>query len=378
MAKLCIFVPGILGSSLDAIGPFGRFNLWVNRALLAGGGLGYLALSPDGVTPPDPRFPTILAHGALAPYYDDVQSIFARQVADAGYDLLLAGQDWRLSCFRNGASLAQQVISLAAAYDDIRLVGHSQGGLVCRRAYQCLSQVGRAALVPRIVTLGTPHRGSWQPCAVFSGILDFVPQLVQIGSGIIIPGGNALLRATLDQVKQIAATWPGLYELLPCPTGDPLTDPFLQVLYDADSWPSAWGIQQRWLDWASGPIRTFLLDSSLQPPYSVLTCVAGKDRPTFSGWRSADEIGDPDLLRADGDGDGIVLTSSALLPGTRQYTVTFGHRWMPEGASLDGQLIEWLLEASPLPPVPVAALVTPGDVLLRGPPLAITSLILDP
>jgi hypothetical protein len=373
--KLCVFVPGICGSALDAVGSRGRDNLWLNRKLLAVGGVGWLALSPDGVTPPSGSFPTIEPTGPLSPYYDVTQTTFRQQLAGQGYELQVLGVDWRQSILRSGAGVAQIVANQLDSYLSVCLVGHSQGGLIVRRAWQVLNQTGQAAKITRVITLGTPHSGSWEPCALFCGITDYIPQMVLIVPAVIVPGGQLLVLGILDKIKQIAATWPGLYELLPLAPVNPVDDPAIAGLYQASSWPPAWGLQQRWLDHTSGPFRAWLTDLTQLPPFEVLTTVAGNTQDTPMGWTSADQIGNPDLLHATGVGDGVVLTTSALLAGSKQYLVSAGHQSMPETLSSSGQLIDLVTEVrTPAPPPPPATLTSYGSVILRGPPMAITGL----
>jgi pimeloyl-ACP methyl ester carboxylesterase len=84
----------------------------------------------------------------------------------------------------NGCSLAELVAELLAAWpvevDEIALVGHSMGGLVCRSAcYQAAEQGAEwVQRVGHVVSLGTPHMGAplAQGVHYASAALDVVPE----------------------------------------------------------------------------------------------------------------------------------------------------------------------------------------------------------
>lgn len=373
--KACLFVPGLFGSQLDAVTPLGQVKVWVNPITLASGWIVFLRLAPDGVSPPAEGAPQIVPVRALSPYYDQVQGPFRRQLEAAGYELLVVPMDFRQSIFRLGARLADTIRALPDRFDEVALVGHSQGGLICRRAWQGLQQTGGGPPIRRVVTVGTPHRGSWEPAAAFSGAIDYVPLLVTVATTVLLPNSPHLVPATVSLLLQILATWPSMYELLPVAPSNPHVKPWPDELYAARSWPAAWGIQQRWLDWSRGPFRDWMLDPASIPPYEVLTTVAGDGRPTPLGWKALDEIGDPKLLRDDGAGDGVVLLTSALLPSAAQYVVNGSHQSLPEQLATSGQLAELVLaDRGPVPPPPGPPLSLPGSgwPLMSGPPLAIT------
>ncbi|WP_340379670.1 hypothetical protein U5640_30440 [Streptomyces sp. SS7] len=74
--------------------------------------------------------------------------------------------DWRLSCRYNARLLARRVDEALGLWQAsapgrrdarVRLICHSMGGLIARYYVECL---GGAEVTRRLITLGTPHRGS--------------------------------------------------------------------------------------------------------------------------------------------------------------------------------------------------------------------------
>jgi hypothetical protein len=385
MSKLCLFLPGFGGSVLFS-GPNLSDYLWVNRVRLAVGAVELLRLSPDGVNPPNSSYPPITARGALSPYYDSVQGEFVQQLSAEGFVLQVIPFDWRLSTFRTGADLAKYVIAAAPQFDGVALVGHSQGGLVCRRAWSILQQLGQQSLVQRVVTLGTAHLGSWAPEQLLSGAGDYVDQMMLIAPTVLNFLTGTTLPATVADLVRLAATWPGLYELLPAVQADPPSGPVVAALYDAGSWPTDSGVSQFWLDHAKGPFQSWLLDQTAIPPYEVLTTFAGGGFPTVSSPATVGGIGFAADQRMDLDGDGTVSQVSALAPVSLRLIRASRHTSLPADLVASGELAAEVaavrppLPPPPPPPVPPPPVRLAGAVspIMPGPPLALSSINLDP
>ena len=125
--------------------------------------VGYYAEDVDA--PPDPQnYADDLIKGSVV-----LDPSVARRVVDED----VAGTLWVYRYYdlkpravsRYGEGLARLIDILTrlgkTAFDGVDIVAHSMGGLVVREALRFMHQEGRdpAALVHRIVTLGTPHRG---------------------------------------------------------------------------------------------------------------------------------------------------------------------------------------------------------------------------
>jgi triacylglycerol esterase/lipase EstA (alpha/beta hydrolase family) len=119
-------------------------------------------LRPDPEPVPTPRVPVILLHGYIANrgYFRPlVRRLEARGIAPI-FVPTASGVFYPIE--RYADELHRHVERVAAGTGQPRmvLVGHSMGGLVAR-AY--VAKHG-AARVARVVTLGSPHRGSWLAC----------------------------------------------------------------------------------------------------------------------------------------------------------------------------------------------------------------------
>ncbi len=79
-------------------------------------------------------------------------------LAAAGYTVRCFDYDWRRDISETGAVLARHLATEPAR--DLTVIGHSMGGLIARIALRSTS----GPRIQRLVTLGTPHRGSYAPC----------------------------------------------------------------------------------------------------------------------------------------------------------------------------------------------------------------------
>ena len=96
---------------------------------------------------------------------------------DAGADVLVFPYDWRLSNTHNAAVLAREILRRwfggttpevsPPPEQRITFIGHSMGGLLAR--YLLESQPLWAGLARRLITIGTPHRGTPQTFLHFIG-----------------------------------------------------------------------------------------------------------------------------------------------------------------------------------------------------------------
>lgn len=187
---LVVVVPGILGSRLaDADG----HEVWglSGPALLRGirtfgRSVTGLALPPDlgdghpgdGVRPLGPMrdLHGLFGIGTLVDGYDGflewLENNFTlrrrteKDEADAPANLIAFAYDWRLSCRYTADRLAERVdeelgrwraSAPERAAARVVLVCHSMGGLVAR---QYVERCGGAEVTRRVITLGTPYRGS--------------------------------------------------------------------------------------------------------------------------------------------------------------------------------------------------------------------------
>jgi len=194
----CIFIPGIMGSTLENVYPLSAEGLWLDFTTPFA--LGKLALTDDGIEDGLPHVVTRPREILAEAYGGMVGGLRGR----SDVPVYTFPYDWRLSTSTNGQRLADFVRALlrrklagiadngAAAFD---FVCHSMGGLVFRNF---LRAWGPQTPVPvnRVVFIATPQQGS----------LETVESMVR-GGVLLFPGFKAL--------RKLARTFPGVYELLP-------------------------------------------------------------------------------------------------------------------------------------------------------------------
>ncbi|MCX4992892.1 MULTISPECIES: triacylglycerol lipase [unclassified Streptomyces] len=228
MIDTIVIIPGIMGSRL--IDTTTRKNVWGARRIgalktagnvldkWAAGRLADLAvtdeerdggakrLAPDGLIKEPAWGPTFRMNFGYRQLADELGRLVLHPDA-----LLEFGYDWRLSVEHNGRLLAEAIDRHLAAWRQhpalaewrrarhdtaeprVVLVAHSMGGLVAQAAGL---QAGALDAVSRVITIGTPFRGS----------VDAVTMLNSGRSSVGLPVGHA---------RELAVTLPGLHDLLP-------------------------------------------------------------------------------------------------------------------------------------------------------------------
>lgn len=351
-------VPGLLSCELyeDA----DRVNLlWVSYTRLVQNEIGRMRLAPNGVDPGPPDGTPLFVGDPLPDYYDTPLALLLAQLRPHGYKVAVYTYDWRMDPIRAGEGLAAAIVANETSSDPCSIAAHSMGGIVARSCWRSLLQRGSEALVRRIVTLGTPHQGSYASVEVASGYKDTLRQLAYLSNAI---GGNANLIVGLapyfpwstSDLRALALTWPSIYALMPVLGGtDAAVDPNRDKLYVKANWPNAIPVSQAHLDYARDVVGPFLRDRTLLPPPHVLTTVSGGGNPTATGLTFPDQLGQASALGTTEDGDGEVTVASALIPDSAVYQLNAAHHDLPLVATKSGQLAEWILAIrGPSDPVP--------------------------
>jgi hypothetical protein len=332
-------------------------------------------LAADGVNPGLPDGVPLYPGGALTDYYGRAIADLSVQLAPHGYSVLPHGYDWRVSSQRSGPALAARIRQEVTSADPCSIVAHSFGGLVARLAWADLVRTGETALVRRIVTLGTPHWGSYGAVRLWSLDHELISQLAYLSYVAVPFYGPAVATATGKvwypaRLAALSATWPALYETLPSLLApDAARDPHRAALY-GNTWPADRGISPAWLAYARDTFQPLLASAATNPPTWVLTTVGGEGYPTVDALEWPQWLGSPLAYETAGDGDGTVPISSALLPNSAQITIVGAHGDLPLiSAGFQGAAAVILENrAPPDPPPPVQAV--PGVFLqsLHGPP----------
>ena len=315
MVAVAIVVPGIMGSELYKGGKL----IWPGT--LAELGLPYKKMKE--LLDPDLRVGDIIRSFSLAPQYSTlVWALGVCGFVEGGEKPTLFGcpYDWRADNAKAAVRLGNCVRKAHEAHGSdlvISIVAHSMGGLVARYFLESgqfdEAKVPGFSAIKRLLTLGTPHRGT--PLALLAAL-----------------GHEKRLFLSASQVREVAsdANFPALYQLLP-PSGEPF------------AWDKKDGSRLKAADiydpkvaarlGLSAPnlasAKTFheSLDFRRRPKAVDYFCFVGTQHSTYSNVRGDfdAEQSDADGLKLKGAGDGTVPTWSAAIPGTQQLPVGGEH-----------------------------------------------------
>jgi pimeloyl-ACP methyl ester carboxylesterase len=284
-------IPGIMGSQLGIrrAAPLPANLLWIDPADFQLGGLLAMRLPEEHIVPFGPVI------------YSYLRLKFALEIA--GFNVRYFDYDWRRSVDALGAQLAGRLAKDPAKR--LLLVGHSMGGLVARAAL-----FGGDPRIARLVTLGTPHGGSFAPLQALRGVYGTVRRLAQLD-----PAHSAE-----ELAAQVFTTFPSLYQMLP------------EQLLDAASWP----------DTAPRPDAALLAAArrlALPAPPDRLLCIAGHGTETVTG---ASHDGTQFHYVITHAGDGTVPSAAAQLAQCRCWYTTVGHSDLPRDTQLATAVVDLL------------------------------------
>ncbi|MEN9705912.1 MAG: hypothetical protein RLZZ393_1791 [Pseudomonadota bacterium] len=310
--RVVYIVPGIMGSQLGypRSGDDPPDLLWVDPLDLQRGRIDELAADN-----------TRLLSLGPAPYSHLSLKL---RLEIAGFTVRWADHDWRQGVEVAGATLAARMNAEPASRQYV--VAHSMGGLVARAAL-----AGAEAGIARLVTLGTPHHGSFAALQALRASYVSVRRIAQLAPG----------RTTEALTERIFARYRSLYQMLPAPIGDGLD------LRRADSWPD------------SSPRPDPALRAEAGPPALPWAegrscCIAGVGFDTVSAVTLEDA---QFRYHVTGDGDGTVSSSSAAPDGVPAWYCSVLHGELPRDATVASAIVD-LLDAGctqALPTEPPAA-----------------------
>jgi len=229
-----IVVPGITATTLEDFYPLEPDTVWsavlhkdFTRIALHPDDIRYEAVEPARVLP---RNPYNIVYGDLV---DALRHDLTKK-ADKPTPVFGFGYDWRQDCSRSAAQLASFVDEVLARTgllphyqgdppQEVDLVGHSMGGLIIAK-YLVDAGSAKRARVRRVVTIGTPFRGSMNA-------------ILKLTTGM----GTLTGPDPRDREREASRTIPALYQLLPTYPGAVSVDPALQVrsraaIFDVDAW----------------------------------------------------------------------------------------------------------------------------------------------
>jgi pimeloyl-ACP methyl ester carboxylesterase len=352
--------------------------VWVDATQLAAGRVGKLRLAADGRTPGAPDGVELFGFGPLRDYYGAGLDYLGAQLAQAGGELAAVPFDWRLRAADSAALLAARVrdeVSLAAP---CTLIGHSFGGLVARFTWRALLATGDAARVRRIITIGTPHWGSYASVLSSPATRETLAQLSLISTAAtllspFVAPGNVVGPWDQAGLVELIGTFPSFYECLPnlaAPAA--AADPSRVDVFTAAKYVYPPAFSQALLDEVRAVSLPLLADSSTIPPPWVLTCVGGTGVYTPYKLLYPSMLGEYSGLALTPDGDGTVTLDSAVLPTCARFTLISRHMDLFPNVALSGALLDMVLDPRSSPAPAPAAAVTSGSLAptKAGPPFA--------
>ncbi|HLW23354.1 MAG TPA: hypothetical protein VKT22_03210 [Steroidobacteraceae bacterium] len=274
-----LIVPGMMGSRLAPARA--TSTVWIDPEHIASGALARLALREHRPAP---------VRGVLLHAY----ALLHLKLRIAGFAPEFFAYDWRRGIAELGAQLAEH---LRAADAPRLLIAHSMGGLVARSA---LAQRPHLRL-ERLILVGTPHRGCFDPVLALRGTHPFVRSLARLDRR----------HSASWLAARVFSTFRGLYDLLPERDGGALD------LLRATRWPSAGPRPNARLIARARRART-----ALAPADGRMVQIAGVGHPTIEAVLPGPG-GFAYFTRV--QGDGTVPVARTRLAGLRTWYVQAEH-----------------------------------------------------
>lgn len=354
-----ILVPGWSATQLYSDKSLTRL-VWPDWSAVIRGELAAMELAHDGVSPLPPLGRVLYPGDPIPAYWDVVRDTLRADPRFAGWDVSYHGYDWRMDSVHNAPALVNAILGAESGPGTVSIVAHSYGGLLARRAWSMLLEQGKDDVVRRIVTLGTPHWGTYLPVVIFSLVSEWGQQL---GYAISVVGGNALLTLATGRIgprdpralAQLAASWPSVYELGPsllAPDAD--IDPHRAEIYRLRVWTSGVNPSRHWMDVAVREYQPFFAGSSSVPPSWVLTTVGAQGYLTADLIVRPEALGSVEALAETDLADSVVTISSALISDSARVLMACAHSDMPATCATTGMLADLIADprAAPAPPPP--------------------------
>jgi pimeloyl-ACP methyl ester carboxylesterase len=303
-AERVLILPGIMGSKLGFRGALLDDVIWLDPLDVVFGNLKLLKLGAKR---------RVDALGVLLFAYLKLKFTLRA----GGFDADFHPYDWRKSVTELGAVLRARIDADRAP--KVHLVAHSMGGLVSRAAIKLgVPKLGR------LVMLGTPNRGSFNPAMLVRGTYPILQKLAAFD----------FANSAEDLAREVFLDYPSVYELLPAPGSVGSID-----LLDPASWPQS-GLQP----------NAALLRQARKLPAALeesdgqrFFLVAGVNQDTVTGIRiEKDEF----VYESSPHGDGTVPLDLCLLPNTRTYYVEEEHGALPNNDAVGAAVGEILRQGA--------------------------------
>lgn len=269
------------------------------------------------------------------PTYGDIYKSLIDTLSKNGYSPISYLYDWRLQIPGHAIGLATYINSNSETNERVDIVGHSMGGLVAR-AY--LDYQGGLQKVDKLMTIGTPHRGT--PIAypaLTGGELWIDDSAAKFGYAFIKNWCSKL--TGLSESATIQRFIPSFYDLLPI-------DPYLRS--KQTDVPYVGTLQNPWL--LSSQFPSSLFGTSFRTlsgvNFKTLSEVVVGD-PKKDSWVD----GKPTQKIWSDAGDGTILNSSSMIEGADNDSIHQDHTNLIGSAEGQQKILEFL-GTSPLANTP--------------------------
>jgi pimeloyl-ACP methyl ester carboxylesterase len=260
----------------------------------------FLTLQPDGKS--DQAGTLFETDGPLWKKYRTA----IRTWQEEGFDANVFCYDWRRSVVDASQMLHQHLVSHNAVSQGKKaiLVCHSMGGVVA--SYWAATHPDWEKFVERCVFVGSPLAGAYSPAQAIMGLSPSFKKMALLS-----------IKESMKDFQRMAASFPGLVDLLP----NPEVFPEAVDLYQRDGWPGNFFPQQKLLD-QSCAVKSIVWNSPLFGK-SIHLISTGLRTLAEMPWDALTESRSDDVLSLEGDGS--VLNRSSTPAGLKAYLVPGEH-----------------------------------------------------
>lgn len=283
----------------------------------------------------DWRGPTL--NGWNFPPFVDYGKTFLQTFTQAGYrrnrDLFVAFYDWRKPVEESARRYLVGWIDRAkkaANASKVILIGHSMGGLVARSYIQSPEYPARND-VARLITLGTPHRGSAEAYTAWAGAEPHADETLRTVFAVYLWYLRHIhpIQTELDKVKTIHTQVPGVRDLLPVEdyllSGNP---PQFKPLSSMVS-RNLWGEMANQVTAITTLTQRVPVTTITGVGFNTLNTILVGPPPDDHPLRYADGV--PLQRHYDAKGDGTVLQRMATVPQANNLpAITVSHGALPD------------------------------------------------